>query len=63
LEEHLQIARTTDYDPVAARALALLAQLQARDGGDRAAALAARSEAIRTAHIDDDRPAIAVCLA
>jgi hypothetical protein len=62
LEEHVQIARAMDYDPVTARSLALLAQLQAR-GGDLPAALAALGDAIETAHINDDRPASAVCLA
>jgi hypothetical protein len=63
LEEYIQIARATDFDPVMPRVLALLAQLQSGDGGDTPAALAALSQAFSIAHIDDDRPALAVCLA
>jgi hypothetical protein len=63
LEEHIQIAHTFGYDPALARVLALVAQLQAGDGGDRASALAALSEAIEVARINGDQPATAVCLA
>jgi hypothetical protein len=45
-----------------ARALALLAQLQARDG-DLTAALEALREGLESAHINGDRSAMAVCLA
>jgi predicted ATPase len=63
LEEHVQIARSLGYDPALARALALLAQLQARHDGDHAAAVAALREAIEGAHVNADQPATAVCLA
>jgi hypothetical protein len=63
LEEHIQLARATGYEPVTARVLALLAQLESIHGGGSAAARAVLSEAIRIAHIDDDRPAAGVCLA
>jgi hypothetical protein len=63
LEEHIQIARSLGYDPALPRALALLAQLQTRLGGDYAAAGAALREAIEGAHINADKPATAVCLA
>jgi hypothetical protein len=63
LEEHVQLTRAVDYDQVSARVLALLAQLQAADGGDAPGAVATMREALSIAHIDDDRPASAVCLA
>jgi predicted ATPase len=63
LEEHIQIARAMAYEPVTARVLALLAQLQARDRGDPPVALATLGDAIENAHINDDRPGSAVCLA
>jgi predicted ATPase/class 3 adenylate cyclase len=63
LEEHIQIARAMDYEPVTARVLALLAQLQARDRGNSPIALQTLGDAIENAHINDDRPGSAVCLA
>jgi hypothetical protein len=63
LEEHLEIARATGFDPVTARVLALLAQLQTGDESDFPAALTVLREAVDIAHIDDDRPATATCLA
>jgi hypothetical protein len=63
LEENINIARASDYEPVTARVLALLAQLQARNDGDAPAALAALREAIGIAHMNDDRPAMATSLA
>jgi hypothetical protein len=62
LEEHLQIARATAYESMMARVLALLAQLQARRGHPPAAVGILR-DAVERAHIDGDRPALAVCLA
>jgi predicted ATPase/class 3 adenylate cyclase len=62
LEEHVPIARATDYDWALARVLALLAQLYAQ-GGDRPAALAALRESLQNAHLNGDRPALAVRLA
>jgi hypothetical protein len=62
LEENIQIARSSGYDRTLARVLALLAQLQAR-GGDLSAALGTLKEGLENAHINDDRPGIAICLA
>jgi tetratricopeptide (TPR) repeat protein len=60
LEEHISIARGTDY--MLARSFALLAQLQA-GRGDLAAALEALREGLESARLNSDRPATAVCLA
>jgi hypothetical protein len=63
LEKHIQISRAVGFDQVTARVLALLAQLESGDDGEAPAALTALGEALSIAHIDDDRPASAVCLA
>jgi predicted ATPase/class 3 adenylate cyclase len=60
LEEHISIARGTDY--MLARSLALLAQLRV-SSGDLADGLEALREGLESAHLNSDRPATAVCLA
>jgi hypothetical protein len=62
LEEQVPIFRAVGDSNMLARALGLLAQLQAR-GGDLPDALEALREGLETAHISDERPAMAVCLA
>jgi hypothetical protein len=62
LEEHVEIARATGYTYALARSLALVAQLRTRNGG-LPAALEALREGLHSAHINGDRPAMAVCLA
>jgi hypothetical protein len=62
LEEHVQITRATGNNYALARVQALLAQLQAR-GGNPAAAVEPLRESLQGAHINDDRPAMAACLA
>jgi predicted ATPase len=62
LEEQIRIARATGADYMLARSLALLAQLNVR-AGDLPAALEALREGLGSAHINSDRPSIAVCLA
>jgi hypothetical protein len=62
LEEHVEIARATGYTYALARSLALVAQLRTRNGG-LPAALEALREGLHGAHVNGDRPAMAVCLA
>jgi predicted ATPase len=62
LEEYLAVARTFHYEGTLARALALLAQLHAQEG-NLPAALALLQEAIESAHLQGDQPALAACLA
>jgi predicted ATPase len=62
LEEQVAIVRAVGDTTMLARALALLAQLHAV-GGRLAAALEALREGLETAYINDERPAMAVCLA
>jgi predicted ATPase/class 3 adenylate cyclase len=62
VEEQLPIVRAVGDSTMLARALALLAQLQA-NGGDLIAALEALRESLEIARVNDERPAIAVCLA
>jgi predicted ATPase len=63
LEEYIQIVHTTGYyDFAVPKALALQAQLLARDG-ELLAALAALREGLESAHINGDRPSMATCLA
>ena len=61
LEEHVEIVRKTGYSGVVGRVLALLAQLQA-GAGELSAAVGTLHEAIESAHVNGDRPAVAVCL-
>jgi hypothetical protein len=61
LEEQIRIAHATGADSMLARSLALLAQLNGR-GGDLPAALEALREGLGSAHINSDRPSVAVCL-
>jgi hypothetical protein len=60
LEEHISIARGTDY--MLPRSLALLAQLRA-GRGDLAAALETLREGLESSRVNSDRPGTAVCLA
>jgi hypothetical protein len=62
LEEQVSIIRSVGDSSILARALALLAQLRA-GGGDHSGALEALREGLEFAHVTDDRPAMAVCLA
>jgi predicted ATPase len=62
LEEHVQIVRSTGQSQVLGRVLALLAQLRAGNG-DRSGAQVALRQALESAHINDDYPAMGVCLA
>jgi hypothetical protein len=62
LEEYVQIARATGHTVLLPRVLALLAQLRARSS-DLPAALQTLQDALQRAHMNGDRPAMAVCLA
>jgi hypothetical protein len=61
LEEHVQIVRATRHEVLMPRVLALLAQLRARSS-DLPAAVQTLREALQRAHMNGDRPAMAVCL-
>jgi predicted ATPase len=62
LEEHIQIVRATGHEVLLPRVLALLAQLRARSS-DLPAAVQTLQDALQRAHMNGDRPAMAVCLA
>jgi predicted ATPase/class 3 adenylate cyclase len=62
LEEAVSIIRPAGDSTLLARALALLAQLFVQ-AGDLPNALNALQEGLEYAHINDDRPTLAVCLA
>jgi predicted ATPase len=62
LEEAVSIVRAVGDSAMVPRALALLAHLRA-GSGDHSGALEALREGLELAHVNGDRPAIAVCLA